>query len=240
MLLICDNNKLIFQTSEKSNCTAIAKIFFHTLGLLEEALQYHIWIHKYEQEIYIPNHLPIGSKNYSSYLKLNFVRNPFTRAVSSFLHCMKAAYNNPTLWKKQFHNLSFEEFLIFFQNGDLQNEYAINHANPQYNPNYYNDFQTIKIENLETEIQNINKKYQKNFRMDFTSHHFHNNYVNNKSEHSFCGNIKYFDIKKLMHLSNLPPYHFFYNERTKQLVTSIYKDDLENFHYSFEEAFPGI
>ena len=32
---------------------------------------------------------------------------------------------------------------------------------PQYNPNYYNDFQTIKIENLETEIQKINKKYQK-------------------------------------------------------------------------------
>ena len=130
--------------------------------------------------------------------------------------------------------------MIFFQNGDLQNEYAINHANPQYNPNYYNDFQTIKIENLETEIQKINKKYQKNFRMDFTSHHFNNNFVNNNSEHSFCGNIKYFDLKKLMHLSNLPPYHFFYNERTKQLVTSIYKEDLEYFHYSFEEAFPGI
>ena len=44
-----------------------------------------------------------------------------------------------------------------------------------------------------------------------------------------------------MHLSNLPRLTiFFYNERTKQLVTSIYKDDLENFHYSFEEAFPGI
>ena len=85
-----------------------------------------------------------------------------------------------------------------------------------------------------------NKKYQKNFRMDFTSHHFNNNFVNNNSEHSFCGNIKYFDLKKLMHLSNLPPYHFFYNERTKQLVTSIYKEDLEYFHYSFEEAFPGI
>ena len=91
---------LFFKLVKNQTVLPIAKIFFHTLGLLEEALQYHIWIHKYEQEIYIPNHLPIGSKNYSSYLKLNFVRNPFTRAVSSYLHCMKAAYNNPTLWKK--------------------------------------------------------------------------------------------------------------------------------------------
>ena len=104
MLLICDNNKLIFQTSEKSNCTAIAKMFFHTLGLLEEALQYHIWIHKYEQEIYMPNHLPIDSKNYSSYLKLKFVRNPFTRERSIFR--WKAV-----IQKDMYENITFSDFI---------------------------------------------------------------------------------------------------------------------------------
>lgn len=88
MLLVNDEKKIIFVTIYKSNCTVIAKIFFNYINKLREALKHNKWIHVYEQDIYIKKNLLVQNKNYDNYLKLIFVRNPYERAVSSYLHVM--------------------------------------------------------------------------------------------------------------------------------------------------------
>ena len=79
--------------SEKSGCTVAAKWFFHQLGLLEEAIAYHPWIHNYENEVF---------KKRSGYLDkcvdalkagapaIKLVRNPYARAFSGYLEVCRS------------------------------------------------------------------------------------------------------------------------------------------------------
>lgn len=86
--LFNSNFSLILFWSQKSGCTSLAHWFFYQINLFKEAIKYDSFIHNYENEIY---------KNSSDYFielaaalytngkdTYKLVRNPYTRAVSSF------------------------------------------------------------------------------------------------------------------------------------------------------------
>lgn len=75
--------------SQKAGCTTVAKWFFEQIGLLEEALAYGPWVHKYERRVYKnhSNYLPqvINALSKGEHHVLKVVRQPGRRAVSAFL-----------------------------------------------------------------------------------------------------------------------------------------------------------
>lgn len=92
------NLPIILFWSQKSGCTSLTKWFFFQIGLLQEALEYNPFIHIYRGQVYC------SSINYKDEMKkailsskkdiIKLVRNPYTRAVSSFLHVLKSGTPN--------------------------------------------------------------------------------------------------------------------------------------------------
>ena len=214
-ILINNDKKIIIDWSAKSGCTNILTMFFKYINLYKNFfLEYPIYIY-YERVNYTRKNLI--SKEFllnSKYLKLKFVRNPYARAVSSYLHL-------------SINNLSFYQFLLNLLNN--KHEYNIHYASQHHllekKQKIYNEI--IKIENIESEIERINKKYNINLEYESVSNHHS---IKKLDEEKYVGYIKYSDIK------NIPSYRYFYDdERIKQLVYEIYKIDINLYNYTFEE-----
>lgn len=75
--------------SEKSGCTATVKWFFFHCGLLQTALAHHPWVHEYEHQVFKAQadypHLLERLVLQEPRALIKFTRNPYRRAVSSFL-----------------------------------------------------------------------------------------------------------------------------------------------------------
>ena len=216
------NYKFIIDWTPKAACTVICKIFFDYMDELEKSLKYSSWIHNYRQDYYYKKYGRVNSNLLLSnkIIKIKFVRNPYSRAVSSYLHVMK------TNLKKLFNNedMSFYTFLLNLE----KKKY---HSNPHYglqmiyleNENTFDH--VLKIENLEKEIKNLNKLYNLNLNYNFTSkHHIIKHRVN-----SNVSDVKFSKILKIPHYNN------FYDKKTKELVDKIYKKDIIRYNYTFKD-----
>lgn len=215
------NYKFIIDWSPKAGCSVICKIFFDYMDELEGALKYHPWIHNSRDNYYnkygtVNRELLLSNK----IIKIKFVRNPYSRAVSSYIHVMR------TYLKKNFNNedMSFYTFLLNLEK--KKNPCEIHYNLQMIYSEKENTFNhIIKIENLEKEIKNLNKQYNLNLNHDFTSHH----HVN---KHRIDINVS--DVK-FSQISKIPYYNNFYDEKTKNLVDKIYKPDIIRYNYTFEE-----
>ena len=222
------NHKFIIDWSPKAGCTVICKIFFDYMNELNKALNYSSWIHDYRQKYYYAKHGFVNKNlllsNY--FIKIKFVRNPYSRAVSSYIHVMK------TNLKKIFNNedMSFYTFLLYLKQKKYSNDYHYCLQNI-YLENKKNIFHhIIKIENLENEIKNLNKLYNLNLNYDFTSKH-HVKKINKKIDVS--------DVK-FSQIIEIPNYNNFYSKKTKDLVDEIYKCDIIKYNYTFEEFLNSV
>lgn len=228
MLIVYNKNKsnykFIIDWTAKSACTTICKIFFDYMDELNNALKYHYWIHNYREKYYYSKYGKVNNELLLSNetIKIKFVRNPYSRAVSSYLHVMKTQ-----LRKKIFNNedMSFYTFLLNIEKNKYSNDI---HYDLQMICSEKKDTfdHIIKIENLENEIKNLNKLYNINLNYNFTSHH--HVIKNNKSDKNVA-HLKYSQMSKI------PNYKNFYNEKTKQLVFKIYNSDIIRYNYTFEE-----
>lgn len=223
MLLI--NDKYIIDWTEKCGCTVVIKMFFQSIGLLEDALEYNSWIHNYREEKFYEKFGRVTKEMLSSneYIKIKFVRNPYNRIVSSYF----AAHEN----NKQFlpgydHlDLTFYDFLKLVKEKKLAND----HWRSQYQEieSEFSFDEVIQIENLDMEVERLNKKYDLNLKIDSCSGHHH---AKDKSINDFVGrkrHSQYDDVK------NIPDYINFYDEEIKQLVSEIYEMDLKTYGYDW-------
>ena len=97
----------------------------------------------------------------------------------------------------------------------------------QFKPNIkYNEI--LKFENINNKYIKLNTKYNLNLQNLNNETHFHSIYKN--LDGLFVGFQKYSQFKNY---KNLPDYKNFYNSKIKELVTSIYKKDIEEFNYKF-------
>ena len=49
------DNKFIFAWTPKGGCTTVTKMVFDAMGILDEALEYHPWVHEYRSKVLKPN-----------------------------------------------------------------------------------------------------------------------------------------------------------------------------------------
>jgi hypothetical protein len=93
MLLV--NNIFLVDWTEKAGCTIVCKMFFDVMGILQEALDYNSWIHNYRQDKFYEKFGKVTEDMLSGdkFVKMKFVRNPYTRAVSERLPSDKPYYH---------------------------------------------------------------------------------------------------------------------------------------------------
>jgi len=239
------NKKLALFFSAKSGCTFIVKWFFHQIDHLNAALDYNHFIHKYRMNVYLKSSQFIKSQNNfintkgKDYLKIKVVRNPFERAVSSYMHFLGMIEDNHPSVSKNFgigfdkFDYSFDEFLELLKNINV-NKCDI-HWRQQFQliERQLKFDHIIKLENSKQELLKLENSYDLKNTIDidkliFSGHHSVEKDNINKEE--FCGKQAFtFKIKK-----NRPSYKSFYNNELEERVRTIYKVDFDRYKFNLE------
>ncbi|MEB3359772.1 MAG: sulfotransferase family 2 domain-containing protein [Synechococcales bacterium] len=128
--LFSNKHNLTMLFSAKAGCTFAAKWFFYQAGLLDAAEAYHSWIHNFRVQVFYKSaeyRESIDSMLDSSTNTIKIVRNPYSRAVSSYIHAIKYGYADTEM--KAYlgrevtseRKFSFREFVGYLSSIDLWN-----------------------------------------------------------------------------------------------------------------------
>jgi hypothetical protein len=216
-----EERKIIMFWTPKAACTVSIKMMYDHMGTLNKALDYNKWVHNYR----IAHRQNIDS-NVVRKCKVRFkvVRNPYARAVSSYLLISE----NYSFY--QFLNILLTNNMNYTQNGAV-NKHITYHSIPQYVKNEEQYIDTyIKIENGQREIdEKINVPYGHNLKIDNKTSNHHNI----KHDYSgFIGGTPRNNIKMIP-----KSYKNFYNDTIRVLVEKLYSNDIHKYGYSFDDNF---
>jgi len=136
--------------SAKSGCTTVLKWFLAHNGLLDEALAYSPWIHEYRQQKfqvagYRRQCERLFRTGHANRFIVKVIRDPATRAVSSFLHFLRAGDDNAQWpatslvkqWKaaagiERQSGLTFRQFLTWVTEQQFKRVVLDPHFRPQF------------------------------------------------------------------------------------------------------------
>jgi hypothetical protein len=222
-MFINDNPKLIVDWTPKCGCTSVWVMLMKNYGLLDEALKYFHFIHRYRQDIYYKNHRVTAKKFFDDgYYKIKFVRNPYERAVSSYLHCCKTTSFKESfekflimLKKKSWHKLTSREIQIITSHSRKQSKLTDKFMH-----------EIIHIENAD--LSKANHITGLNLSLTKHSSGHHNLY---DSCTQYCGDKPYVYLKA----NHYPDYHCYYSSKTLQRVEQIYSEDIIRYNYQIPE-----
>jgi len=190
-----DNLECIFVHIPKTAGISITNGLFQNMGGSHRSIKNYL--------------LYFNNKDFKSYYKFCFVRNPLDRLASSYFFLKNGGMNEyDAKWaKKHLTNCkNFEDFVINF----LRSEAVLNyiHFKPQFQfitfKNKIHVDKVYKFENIQSAIDDINKV----LNIEVVIEH------QNKSEK---GN----------------GYREYYNEGTMKIVANLYKRDINLFDYKF-------
>jgi hypothetical protein len=233
-ILRCDNKKIIGLWSAKSGCATFTQMFFEYIGfsydsskfIHEERIRY-VAEHHSSFPLFIDNELV--NTDHKDYITMQLVRNPYDRAVSSYLVSTTRdseyyrTIDYPNIIAELPNNLSFIEFLEMikyqiFNSANLDIHYEVQTMEHSYVALLQNNI--IKLENFQQDIINFNLRHSTNFNQ-FIHYDIHS--------HKHPLSAYQFYHKK-------PPesYDVYYKDSlAKKLVDSIYGYDIYNFKYTF-------
>lgn len=236
--------------SQKAGCTSLVKWFFFQIGLLDEAINYHPWIHNYENEVYIKKN------NYNKEVKkillnsnmevIKLVRDPYKRAVSSFLELSHEgplkieshfAYKEWRRIREIIYNdknsvmgISFKQYLYYLKEVGVDVDSINGHFAQQYIEGE-EQFVTkyIYLEDFDNEIRELEKKYclKTSPLIDITNSGHHR--AKKMKESEDYSNV--IITEETFYKENPPTYTSFYNDETLALVEEIFKKDIEVYGY---------
>jgi hypothetical protein len=233
----------------KAGCTSLAKWFLFQTGDLAKALEYHNWIHRYRVEVFQRRHgyktelAEIITRHSKPMFKL--VRNPYDRAVSSFLAVLDAMEERRL--KRGRHlplvargllveagcgtTISFRQFLEALRSADLKH----NKINPHIDLQYRDGEKAIvtriiKLEDFEQEIRTLEGEFAlaaSPLELITRSRH------HRQKQDGQAGSLAetQFAPVSIPH-EETPSYDAFYDEHTVGLVRDVFDDDFAAYGYS--------
>jgi len=125
--LIHPQARMVVLFSAKSACSSVVIWFLKQLGHLEAARDFHRWPHEYRVNVYYRSQLYTKAfrRNLANYRIVRVVRDPFSRAISSYRHALAFGYANQAMAKFLRRRdiaesgYSFAEFLDYLERIDL-------------------------------------------------------------------------------------------------------------------------
>ncbi|MFC7372983.1 sulfotransferase family 2 domain-containing protein [Fictibacillus iocasae] len=237
---------IIFLWSPKSGCTSLIKWFYFQTGVLEQALNYkkyidstgkhYPWVHGYRMEIHqqqkrykedLLAYLLNGGKDV-----YKLVRNPYTRAVSSFFIFLAIPALHETVFPEEVQEgVSFKQYLYRIKTIGLDRKLINYHIAKQYTEHEeYIVRQFIRLENFETEIRAIEKNHQLiHSPISTLVQSFHHKAPNMKLNSKLNYSEVNMPLKKLN--GHLPHYQSLYDAECKDLVWELFNDDFVKYGY---------
>lgn len=245
-VLCSEKHNLVLMFSPKSGCTFAVKWFFYQINHLDAALAYRPWIHKYRAEVfyegleYMQGVRKIANGETQDLNIVKFVRNPFTRAVSSYIHCLVMIKEGHVGAIRFITNLktselkpkySFKEFMDRVE--DTKNRRRNGHWRTQLHPLETRGLMLpkyiIKLEESDKSLVELEKqlKLKTSDISTLSSSRHHTISENEIDKKAFFGETPFnVNVRK-----NRPDYKQFYNKELEKQVVKIYKEDFEAYGY---------
>ena len=232
--------------SAKAGCTFAVKWFLYQRGELEQALQHSDWIHDYRTQVYRSSPVYEAGVHRAEYGKFRYfrlVRDPYSRAVSSYLHMVRTV--GDTAFHAPFNDflgrdieagsgVSFAEFCEFLLSIDVSrcDIHYRQQAHLLETRGLIDVDHVVHLESLEQELDPLVGKYHlKPVSVGELSASHHN--TRRSRSHGFVGDQPFQRTAEDVY----PDYHQFYNEELAAMVRTIYAEDFHRYGYS--GALPG-
>lgn len=245
---------LVLMYSQKSGCTSIVKWFLFQIGKLEEAMRFSTWVHDYRIQSLLSS--PDYRKEAVRLVKsrelplLKLVRDPYERAISSFLHTVELSRKKTRgPWEHaliveartragkptgEIPSLSFLDFMRHVASVGATHDKINGHVAQQFVP--IEDHVTpgiIKLEQFAEAIQKLESEFGlKRSPLTTISQSSHHKRSEVAIEPSDAGSAAETDITDLMIAEQkVPTRSAFYNEETRHLVRTVYARDFKAYGY---------
>ena len=240
--LFLENEDIALLWSAKSGCTLAVKWFFFQRSELQKALEYSSWIHDYRIDTYRNSaafQAGVHRAQYGKMRYIRFVRNPFSRAVSSYLHMVR------TVGDDAFHqpfneflgrdierdaSATFREFVNFLSPLDMRHcdIHYRQQAHHLETENMIDIDYVVHLENVEKELQDVTRYYGlKPASVSELSSSGHNT-TRSVSGSMFVGDTPHVRTEADIY----PDYRDFYDAELVERIASIYAQDFNRYGYS--------
>jgi hypothetical protein len=228
--------------SAKSGCTYAVKWFFHHAGLLDTALSYSPWVHDFREQVYSVSPeftADIKSVCNKDMRAVKVVRNPYSRAVSSYLMAVRAGYDNKeigaflgrTVDSKS--GFSFSEFLDYLASIDLRN-CNIHHRIQVHRAEEEGIVKPFFVIHLENSFQET-EECEKSLGLpasDLNRFRASGHNTSRRIWQDFWGHVK---LYRRLGNKILPDTDNFYDDSLRSKVRILYSEDFKRYGYGTKE-----
>jgi len=251
LILHAPDFPLVLLFSEKAGCTSLTKWFLFHIGKLEEATAFHPWVHRYRKAVFCrqPGYewqsLRLLVFRKKPIVKL--VRNPYDRAVSSFLATLGGARGRDgETWagkliaaarahagKPAASALSFDDFLGYLATTGTGRDKLDKHVARQHMAGEERRVdRIIKLERFAEEIRSLEAEF--NLASSplelITSSRHHRSAA--RPATATAGPAAHLEITpEQVRKGEVPAYDAFYTAETRRLVRSCFAADFEAYGY---------
>lgn len=244
-ILVDSKQKIAFMWVPKSGATFGVKWFFAQIDLLEEALQYHKFVHNYRDDLYRfskQHRISLGAflKRPDEYSVIKIVRHPLKRAVSSYIHTVKYKFAHQEISRflgrsvDKDSGFSFREFVSYLESIDIYT------CNIHFRTQVHSLERSGKISidyliDLEESVEKLGE-LEKSLGLRRTDLLLFTESKHNTTRTEVKGfygdRIDYFGRKKRKGREIItPPAENFYDSELLERVGKIYAEDFERYGY---------
>jgi hypothetical protein len=237
-VMVDNERKILMEYTPKAGCTSAVTMFLADMGFRKNK-EYHMWPHAFREEYFYKRCGTATPCMFESkyWYRFKIVRNPYDRAVSSFIHIMTyAGLRAKVVPPERFDNFTYEEFLdhLLTLTPHVLQGLAGGHVSYQSQPYERMFFGTnvtvfhtiVKSENLAEGLAKVNKDTGAHFQIaDKGSHLAHRHDETNY----FVGNMSWELLK-----DRIPTdYGHFYNHRIKDKTLQVFSWDIRMYKYNY-------
>jgi hypothetical protein len=247
---------LVLLFSPKAGCTSLTKWFLFQVGKLEEATAYHRWIHRYRmnvlyrQEGYKQEAMRLLRRREKPVVKL--VRDPYSRAVSSFLSTLNNAHGRaPKSWAHELivaartragkpvddgTALSFHDFVGFVAANGTERRQINGHIARQHAAGEERlGARIIKLEQFAVDIPQLESEYglvQSPLDLITRSQHHRSANHNGATAPVWSPDLEITTEQvRQFRKGGIPSYDALYDDKSRRLVREGFAADFEAYGY---------
>jgi len=219
---------LVRQTHKAGNARLVQAVL-RSAGRLDEAMRMTLATYKTEV-LHRDKPVTMDILKDTSIPALRTVRNPFTRAVSCFLHCVVNSKRVWPTWDRP-DGLSFRQFVTYLEKFDLDT--CDSHWSRQFKSHaklFPSRYHIVKVEDMERGLQAFNAKHGTEYSSEGLPRLPHLRTKNPDLKGDFSDEP--FTASRIF--KGVPPYEFFYDDQLVQDVKRLYAVDFAAYGYPVE------